>query len=172
QGFFAGGGFQGEIPEFRAFLSERPAHQLVIIDDQDSFLRHRFTLSSPGGTCTLRGFGIGAFDRQMNAELRALAESAAGFDFAAMGLYDAIGEGETETCAFFPGGKEWPEDLRKRLRRDALAVVFHSDERLILFARDTHVDLALAWDGLDPIQDQVEDHLLDQCGIMAHQREG
>src|SRR5579863_3372359 len=106
----------------------------------------------------------------MDTELGALAERAAGFDFAAMGLNDSMGEGQSEASAFFAGGKERTKYFWKSVGRDAFAVVLDADDGVVAFASDGDVDGALDRNGLDSVEHEIEDDLLDQRGVMCDRR--
>lgn len=106
----------------------------------------------------------------MNTKLGALTKRAAGFDFAGMRLDNTAGEREAEAGAFLACGEERPKDFWKGVGRDAFAVVFDADEGLIVFTRDCDVNRAFAGNGLDAIEHKIQDHLLDERGIVGHGR--
>src|SRR5579859_177965 len=108
----------------------------------------------------------------MDPELGALAEGAAGFDLASMGLDYAIGEGKAKAGAFLAGGEEGPKDFGKRVGRNAFAVVFDADDGVIVFAGERDIDRALAGDGLDSIENEIQDDLLDERRIVGHGGKG
>lgn len=108
----------------------------------------------------------------MDAELGALAKRAAGLDFAAVGLDDSMGEGEAEAGAFLACRKERPKDSWKRVGRDPFAVVFDPDESVIAFAGERDIDRAFPRNGLDSVEHQIQDDLLNERRIVGYGRKG
>ena len=107
----------------------------------------------------------------MNAELRTPTKRAGSLNFAAVRLDDAVGQREAEPRTLLAGGKEGPKDFWKRVGGDAFAVVFDTDEGVIIFAGECDVDGAFSGDGLDSIEHEIQDDLLNKRGIVGYRRE-
>jgi hypothetical protein len=108
----------------------------------------------------------------MDAELGTLTKRTGSLNFAAVRLDDAIGQREAEPGTLLAGGKKWPKDFWKRVGRDAFAVVFDADEGVIVFAGECDVDGAFPGDGLDSVEHQIQDDLLDERRIVGYRRKG
>ena len=66
-------------------------------------------------------------DRQFDPDIRSLADMTRHANGTSKTLDDAAGDGEAQSGAGAPGRKEWIEDAREVVRRDADALVTNLD---------------------------------------------
>ena len=89
----------------------------------------------------------------------------------AVGLNDTVGERETKACAFGASGKEGFEDAGEGIGRDAAARVGNGNGHIVVVLQEGQGDLSGTRDGLNAIQRDVENDLLDERGVVLDERE-
>src|SRR6185369_8009649 len=88
-----------------------------------------------------------------------LAGPAGDRDLASMQGHDPLDDGQAQSCALFLGGEKRVEDLGLDVLGDALAVVDHGHPQEILLVEiGLDGDGALPVDGLDGVEDEVQEH--------------
>src|SRR5207253_10665097 len=80
---------------------------------------------------------------------------------AAVGLDDAVDDGEAEAGAPLLGGEERVEDALQVVGADALARVGDLEQRLVVVAREPHVDAAAGRGGVGGVAEKVPEHLAE-----------
>ncbi len=97
----------------------------------------------------------------------ALLQGAGDVNTAAVRLHDAAGEREAQACAFRTSGEEGAENFGERVGRNAAAGVFDMNDGVARLLRDTDGNGTGTGDGLNAIERQIQDDLLNQGRIVA-----
>src|SRR5208283_3012254 len=115
---------------------------------------------------------LGSGDGQPDLELGALLRCAGYFNPATVRLDYTIGKGKTEARTLGARRKERLEDLSECFRRNAAAVVADLEDDKTRFENRAYLHLARPTDGLNAVQNKIQDHLLDQCRVVQDHRQG
>src|ERR1051325_5358278 len=122
----------------------------------------RAVLPASGGMASTPGGEL----QMGEAEDRAPGLVGEAFDLPAVGQDDLLNHGQAEAGAFVVCGEIRLEDVRAMMRRNAGAVVAHFEDGLVgALPGGGDADFAVLIDGLDGVEQQVEERLPEQLFV-------
>src|SRR5579871_2156163 len=119
------------------------------------------------------GVGGSAAKRQEDGKGAAVRDRAAYFNAPAMFFHDAARQRQAQPRPVSFGGVEGAENMRQMLRGNSAASVADSDSGHAVVPLHSYSDLSAVVDGLDGVEQQVEQHLIDLIAVVLHlERQG